>query len=179
MSRRERGWAIVVALALTLTLTAGCGSGNGGDRPATANGASPDAARPAVELFFEDVTDAAGIDFVHAHGGTGIRYLPETMSGGGAVLDYDGDGLQDLYFVQSAALPGAGYDGPRLTNQLFRNRGDGTFEVVRNTPAAMFARTSGAVLADLDNDGDVDLYVANNCKGKTGFKSGPQRAAQL
>jgi hypothetical protein len=131
---------------------------------AAAHAAEP-AAEPATELstapWLTDVTDAAGIDFLHVTGGTGRKYLPETMGAGGAVLDVDGDGWMDLYFVQSGALPG----DPAATaamaaarDELWRNRGDGTFERVplgADTPGEY---GQGAVAGDLDGDGDTDLY---------------------
>jgi hypothetical protein len=82
-------------------------------------------------IVFKDVTEAAGIDFVHDHGGSGRHYYPETMSGGAAFLDYDGDGLVDVFLVQSGPLPGHP-QSERRSDALYLNRGDGTFiEVTR------------------------------------------------
>ena len=55
---------------------------------------------------FTDVTAAAGIRFKHQSGAFGKKYLPETMGSGVAFLDADGDGWQDLLFVQSKKWPG-------------------------------------------------------------------------
>ncbi len=110
--------------------------------------------------FFVDVTKSAGIDFVHRHGGTGKKYLPETMGAGGVAFDYDQDGLLDIYLVQSGSLTGdESYDA---ANRLYRNQGDGRFEDF--TVPAGVGQTGygmGAVSADYDNDGDPDLYVVN------------------
>src|SRR5260370_29581135 len=78
-----------------------------------------------------DVTRQAGITFRHQSGASGRLYLPETMSAGCAFLDYNGDGWQDLFLVNSGRLPG--FRGPRSASgpfypALYRNRGDGTFE---------------------------------------------------
>jgi len=109
-------------------------------------------------LRFEDVAAAAGIHFVHQSGASGRRYMVETFGGGVIVFDYDGDGLPDLYFPNGTSLPSGEESGPG--NALYRNRGDGTFEEV-TTPA--LARgggyATGGTAADVDNDGDVDLYV--------------------
>ena len=110
---------------------------------------------------FVDVTDAAGIKFVHTNAATGEKLLPETMGSGVAFLDYDGDGDQDLFFVNSAPWPGQEKAGsPPPTQALYRNDGKGHFEDV--TAAAGLDLTfygMGAAVGDYDNDGDPDLYV--------------------
>ncbi len=117
---------------------------------------------PPAAVRFEDATSAAGIDFLHRTGAAGTKYLIETMGAGVCVLDYDSDGKPDLYFVQSAPLPGAPAD-PLLHASLYRNRGDGTFE--ETTAAARVGNEGaygmGCAVADVDNDGDADLYVTN------------------
>ena len=57
-------------------------------------------------VTFKDVTAASGIGFRHTNGAFGKKYLPETMGAGVAVLDFDGDGAQDLFFVNSTRWPG-------------------------------------------------------------------------
>ena len=83
--------------------------------------------------LFEDVTIKAGINFVHQFCDTKIANILESNGAGGCWLDYDGDGLMDLFLVNSGPLdgvthhvPGTPCEGPRL----YRNRGDGTFEDV-------------------------------------------------
>ena len=135
-----------------LLLLAAC-SGSPSSAPA------PD---PATVVRFEDATRSAGIDFLHRTGAAGTKYLIETMGSGVCVLDYDADGRPDLYFVQSAPLPGSPAD-PLLHASLYRNRGDGTFE--ETTAAARVGNEGaygmGCAVADVDNDGDADLYVTN------------------
>ena len=60
----------------------------------------------AVSIAFTDVTQAAGVRFSHVSGAFGKKHLPETMGAGVAVLDVDGDGRQDLFFVNSRTWPG-------------------------------------------------------------------------
>ncbi len=123
------------------------------------------------EIRFLDVTKEAGL----------VEPLKGIMGHGGAVGDLDGDGLLDLYVGGFADRANSEYepaDGP-VANVLLKNLGDGRFKPWRQESVEGFARTSGAVFADLDNDGDVDLYVSNNTKGKSGKSEEPQRTAQL
>ena len=122
---------------------------------------------PASAILFRDVTEAAGIDFTHVHGGTGRKYLPEIMGSGGAIFDYDGDGWMDVYLVQAGAIPGGDYRGPRVTNRLYHNRGGEADGGLRFEDATQGSGTGeagygmGAVAGDYDGDGDPDLYVVN------------------
>ncbi|MFQ5877982.1 MAG: CRTAC1 family protein [Acidobacteriota bacterium] len=113
---------------------------------------------PAVPVRFTDVTREAGITFVHNSGAFGNRYLPETMGSGLVFLDYDGDGWQDLFFVNGSDWPER---RRRTTTQaLYRNRGDGTFEdVTARAGLAVEMYGIGAAAGDYDNDGRVDLFV--------------------
>ena len=119
-------------------------------------------AEPGPRIHFTDVTEAAGIRFLHRTGGTGTKYLIETMGAGVCVLDYNSDSFPDLYEVQSAPLPGAPAD-PLLHAMLFRNNGDGTFtDVTEQAAVGNEGRYGmGCAVGDVDNDGDADLYVAN------------------
>ena len=118
---------------------------------------SPDAGCP---VLFRDVAAQAGLKFLHQRGATPAHQLPETMGSGLAWLDYDNDGWMDLYVVQSGPFSGNG--GPRPPDRLYRNNRDGTFTDVtekaglKNTGYGM-----GAIAADYDNDGWVDLFVTN------------------
>src|SRR5438132_1370503 len=77
-------------------------------------------------IRFTDATAAAGLKFRHAKGGSGGHYYPEQLAAGVALLDYDRDGLLDMFFVQGSPLPG--YEGPPPSGDiLYRNNGDGTF----------------------------------------------------
>jgi hypothetical protein len=118
-----------------------------------------DVAPPPVQ--FTDVTRSAGVDFVHVNGSYGERLLPETMGGGVAFLDYDGDGLQDLLFVNSGTWPWRTEDVRRPTPALYRNRGDGTFENVteRTGLGTISFYGMGAAVADINGDGYTDILM--------------------
>jgi enediyne biosynthesis protein E4 len=117
------------------------------------------AAVAAPALPFVDVARQAGIDFVHANGATGDKLLPETMGGGGAFFDYDGDGHVDLLLVNGAPWPWGRQAAERPTQRLYRNDGTGRFTDV--TAAAGLDVTfygQGVAVGDFDNDGDPDLF---------------------
>src|SRR6185436_14044509 len=86
-----------------------------------AQGAQPTTALPQ----FNDVTASAGIHFRHTSGAFGKKYLPETLGAGVAFLDADGDGWQDLFFVNSKTWPGQ--PAKPSAPALYRNNGNGTF----------------------------------------------------
>ena len=113
-------------------------------------------AAPAIP--YTDVTDAAGVDFVHQTGGYGERLLPEAMGGGVAFFDYDNDGDQDLLLVNSDHWPWRPRAGDAPTSRLYRNRGDGTFDDVSvATGIAVRAYGMGVAVGDYDGDGFTDV----------------------
>ncbi len=123
----------------------------------TPTAGDPTSARPE----FTDDAAAVGLRFTFDNGQTPQRLLPETMSGGVGLLDFDGDGWLDVYCVQGGSI-----DSPRSTDgdRLFRNRGDGSFvDVTQSSRIAAIAwgrgYGMGVTVADYDNDGHPDLFV--------------------
>jgi enediyne biosynthesis protein E4 len=107
---------------------------------------------------FNDVTKAAGIRFTHESGAFGKKYLPETMGSGCAFLDADGDGWQDVLFVNSMTWPGR--PAQKSVMALYRNNHDGTFtDVTERAGLAIPMYGLGVAAADYDNDGRIDIYV--------------------
>jgi enediyne biosynthesis protein E4 len=104
---------------------------------------------------FVDVTRAAGIAFRHRNAASPEKRLIETMGSGCGWIDYDRDGLLDLYLVNSAGA-----------SALYRNRGDGTFADVtaRAGVAAPGLFGMGVAIGDYDNDGYPDLLVLGYAK---------------
>jgi tetratricopeptide (TPR) repeat protein len=116
-------------------------------------------------IDFRDDAQSAGLRFSYQNGETPQHQVPETIGGGVAVLDYDGDGWLDVYVVQGGSFP------PRPENtaarradgdRLFRNRRDGTFEdATANAGIAQLGRGYGfgVTSGDYNNDGWTDLLV--------------------
>jgi hypothetical protein len=110
-------------------------------------------------IEFVDVTNQAGIRWGFRQLAPGVRYLIETMGGGSGFLDYNNDGLLDIYLVCYSQTP-QGDPKTKLKDALYRNNGDGTFTDV--TEAAGINNSmlgTGMASADFDNDGWADIYV--------------------
>jgi hypothetical protein len=107
---------------------------------------------------FTDVTASSGIAFKHHSGADRRKYMPETVGSGCAFLDYDGDGLLDLFYVNATDWP-----GPKARPHypgLYRNQGDGTFvDTTDEAGLAFDTYGMGVAVADYDNDGDSDLFL--------------------
>ena len=115
---------------------------------------------PVPAMPFADITESAGIKFVHENGAAGEKLLPESMGGGVAFLDYDGDGDPDILFVNSCRWPWDGRPAPTTpTMALYRNDGDCKFtDVTREAGLDVTFYGQGVAVGDYDNDGDIDLY---------------------
>lgn len=113
------------------------------------------------EPIFIDVTESAGITFLHTDGRSGVRLFNEFLGSGGGFFDYDGDGDLDLYLVNGAIQTGDEQD-QTPHNVLYRNDGDNTFtDVTDESGVGSAGYGVGAAVADYDNDGDIDVYVTN------------------
>jgi hypothetical protein len=120
---------------------------------------APDAASHAP--WFTDITGESGLDFVHGGLADERLHMPAVMGGGAAMFDYDDDGDLDLYLT-------SGYDavdrGPleRASNRLYRREADGRY--VDATAASGLGDPGygmGVAVGDIDNDGDLDVFVTN------------------
>ena len=115
---------------------------------------------------FEDVTQKAGIDFQGSFGEKDLSSIQEGAGSGCAWIDYNNDGLLDLYVVNGRHIAGltdhSAPDGMNATNHLYRNNGDGTFtDVTAQAGVAGKGFGVGVTAGDFDNDGNEDLYVTN------------------
>jgi hypothetical protein len=103
----------------------------------------------------------AGIPFVLENSPTDRKHLIETMPGGIAVFDYDGDGRPDIYFTNGAEIPSLAKSSSKYWNRLYRNEGNMRFrDVTAEAGLAGTGYSMGAAAADYDNDGKPDLFVA-------------------
>ncbi len=177
-STRERpvflGPVTAVLVAVLVGVLLACNAGD----PAPSTSRSSEVAAPvaAVALggYFEDATEAAGLDFVHFNGMSGDFTMAEEMGAGGALFDFDNDGDLDLYLVQGRMLGDklleAATFQPRhglpLSDRLYRNElvPTGSFGFVDITESIGLHATGfgmGVAVADVDNDGWPDLYTTN------------------
>lgn len=118
---------------------------------------------------FTDVTEKAGIRFKHGFGDSEMSNIVEATGPGCCVFDFDNDGFMDLYLVNGQWHPDISDNRGRnlrgkLRNALYRNNGDWTFADVTGQagvggPEEAYGMAASA--ADYDNDGDLDLFVAN------------------
>jgi enediyne biosynthesis protein E4 len=157
IGRGMRVVARLVGLALPLSILPGPA---GAAQP---NPSEEDARRPTTaggRIVFEDRQPGSGIHFVLDNGTTPDKPIIDSMLGGVAVIDYDGDGRLDVFFCNGARIPSLVKDDARFWNRLYHQEKDGTFRDVTETAGVRGEGYSmGVAAADYDNDGRADLYV--------------------
>jgi enediyne biosynthesis protein E4 len=138
---RRLVWGILLASCAVAALAE-----TGSDAPGTAS------------ITFRDITQKAGIHFVHNNGAFGKKYLPETMGPGVAFIDYDNDGWPDIFIVNGTNWPGR--PSKHSTPKLYHNNHDRTFtDVTHKAGLDVEMLGMGVAVGDYDNDGYDDLFV--------------------
>jgi hypothetical protein len=157
------GWILGFFLFAFLIIT-GCQQGDktSGQNDKVSSSLMP----PEGDDAFIDITSASGINFKHTIGDHHLSNLVESVGGGAAFLDYNQDGYLDLYLVNGNHNNELSDKEDELeynpVNELYRNRGDGTFEdVTRKAKVGDDGYGMGVTIGDYDNDGYPDIYVSN------------------
>jgi hypothetical protein len=153
----------ILALPALALLLCGCGPDATTHKGIEGGEAGEREKIPVPKVRFTDVTERAGIRFVHTNGSFGKKLLPETMGSGVAFIDFNKDGKQDLLFINSCHWPGHEEAGKRPTLALYRNDSkDGQIKFTDVTAdvgldVTMFGM--GVTVGDFDNDGWPDVFV--------------------
>jgi len=161
--RRSAVAAVVIAVLIAVVLALSSrepAETTVDERPLAAPQVAPEPPAAVLpDLPFTDVTAAAGIRFEHENGAEGERLLPETMGGGVAFTDLDGDGRPDLLFVNSTVWPWSSRSASDARPALYLNAGDGSF-VEAGAAAGLTASFygMGVAVGDVDGDGLSDLF---------------------
>jgi hypothetical protein len=122
---------------------------------------SPQTGLEPSSVKLRNVAETSGLRFTHQHSPTPAKYFVESVPGGLAVFDYNGDNRPDIFFTNGAATPSLEKSSPAYANRLFRNDGKMRFTDVTDAAGVRGAGyTIGAAAGDYDNDGHVDLFVA-------------------
>ncbi len=148
----------IFAAVLLTTMLAGLVPGDQAGYVAAIHPTMVNEAAPTI--LFADVSSASGLK-IEREFSAEKRYLVETMGGGVAWLDYDGDGWLDAYLTNTPTIESA-KKGRMPANRLWQNDRRGAFiDVTEKAGVGYRGWSMGASAADYDRDGDVDLYVTN------------------
>ena len=145
--------AVVMASALALAAQ---------DLPPT-KAVPPASVHAASGVRYTDITSGTTLAGFHQVSGSQDKnFIIEATGSGVATIDYDGDGLQDIYLVNGSTLDRLRQGTPAPAAALYRNLGEGRFQdVTANAGVANERWGQGVCAGDFDNDGDEDLYVTN------------------
>ena len=114
---------------------------------------------PAETGFFTEITQQSNLQFIHNPGVDGSYFMPESLGSGAALFDYNNDGRLDIYLVNAGPhnKPDAS-----VTDQLFQQQTDGKFiDVTKAAGVGDPGYGLGVAAGDIDNDGNLDLYITN------------------
>jgi hypothetical protein len=150
MTTVRRVSRVSAACCVVLAVSLGVGCPSSKETPPT----PPEETAPTGPEWFRDVTDECGLNFVNDPGPTGTYFMPQSMGAGCAFLDFDGDGLMDIYLLQ--------FGGPdsKSVNRLFRQLPGGKFQdVTEGSGLGIPGWNHGVAIGDVNNDGRPDVVV--------------------
>jgi hypothetical protein len=154
----------VVAVGVVAVVLLSRGGGEATVEPARSAGPAAAPAIPPeayVDQVFTDVADTMGVDFRHESGARGEKLLPETLGGGVAIADFDGNGTQDLVFTNGRPWPWFDHDGALPTQKIFANFGAGKFiDVSSRSGLDVPLPAMGVAVGDVDGDGKPDVFIS-------------------
>lgn len=118
--------------------------------------------KPRIPVF-ENITENSGVHHTFQSGKTELRQLPETMSGGLGLIDFDNDGWMDIILLQGGVFPPSGSStGQQAGDRLLRNLADGTFADITEQaglPATSQGYSHGVTVGDVNRDGFDDIFI--------------------
>ncbi len=166
--RRSRAWLVVGAAAIAAVALGGAlywvaGRHDGGGDPSTQRTPDRSADAPAGRPWFRDMTEASGVRLTYRNGEEADRFtILESLGGGVALIDYDGDGLLDIFLTGGGTFEGP--DHKEITGRpckLYKNLGGWKFRDVTHEAGldGPWFYTHGCAVADYDRDGWPDLLV--------------------
>ena len=115
-------------------------------------------------ITYVDIASRSQLNYRSNNNFAGRKYFPQPMCGGVAILDFDNDGRQDIFFTNGAQFPELKKTDASYYNCLVRNKGDDTFEDVTEKAGLAGANLDfcfGVAAGDYDNDGYTDLFICN------------------
>ncbi len=163
LSLLTRSLFTIVVGAILFT-SPGCAPKNGANpnnNQSTAPEIAPDNSFSSPKALFKNITGQAGIKFKHDLGDTGRFFIVENTAPGCAFIDYDNDGLLDIFLVQSGSSAPLASVKERPHCALYHNKGNGTFEDVTTSSGfdVDLGYGQGVTVGDYDNDGYDDLFL--------------------
>ncbi|MBT8485460.1 MAG: CRTAC1 family protein [Phycisphaerae bacterium] len=113
--------------------------------------------------LFTEITTEIGLDFRHQSGHVdGTHFMAEILGGGAAVFDADGDGNLDLYFVNAGDRLPTDATANTAPNRLYLQQPGGVFrDATAGSGLDDMGYGMGCTIGDMDDDGDLDVYVTN------------------